>query len=123
MDFRAPSVKEVADFLLFLFHEKNFQPSTIEGYKSAISDKLGPVPVHIGKDENLTRFLESFHRDGPKARRGVPTWNLSLVLHQLTQAPHEPLKDVSLKQLTFKTVFLLALASGKCRTEIYAWLF
>ena len=53
----------------------------------------------------------------------MSTWNLSLVLHQLTRAPFEPLKDASLKHLTFKTVFLLALASGKRRSEIHAWLF
>ena len=45
-----------------------------------------------------------------------------MVLHQLTKAPFEPLKDASLKHLTFKTVFLLARASGKRRSEIHAWL-
>ena len=40
---------------------------------------------------------------------GIPSWNLSRVLHQLTKAPFEPTKEVSLKYLTFKTVFLLAL--------------
>ena len=60
--------------------------------------------------------------DRPKGRRGIPSWNLSLVLHQLTQAPFEHLKEASLKHLTFKTVFLLALGSGKCRSEIHAWL-
>ena len=48
-------------------------------------------------------------------------WNLSLVLHQLTKAPFEPIKEASLKHLTFKTVFLLALGSGKHRSEIHAW--
>ena len=58
---------------------------------------------------------------GPKVGREIPSWNLSLVLHQLTKAPFEPLKDVSMKRLTFKTVFLLALGSGKRRSEIHAW--
>ena len=114
--------KEIADFLLHLFQEKNLQPSTIDGYRSAIADKLGNTSVNVGKDENLTRLLDSFHRDRPKGRRGVPAWNLSLVLHQLTKAPFEPLRKASLKHLTFKTVFLLALASGKRRSEIHAWL-
>ena len=73
--------------------------------------------------ENLPRLLDSFHRDRPKGRRGIPSWNLSLVLHQLTKAPFEPLKEASLKHLTFKTVFLLALGSSKCRSEIHAWLY
>ena len=89
VDFRSPPVKSVADFLLYLFEDKKLQPSTIDGYKSAIADKLGNATINISKDDNLTRLLESFHRDRPKGRRGIPSWNLSLVLHQLTKAPFE----------------------------------
>ena len=63
VDFRSPSVKQIADFLLHLFQEKNLQPSTIEGYRSAIADKLGNSKLNMSKDENLTRLLDSFHRD------------------------------------------------------------
>ena len=121
VDFRTPPVKSVADFLMYLFEERKLQPSTIDGYRSAIADKLGSSTLNISKDENLTRLLDSFHRDRPKGRRGIPSWNLSLVLHQLTKAPFEPIKEASLKHLTFKTVFLLALGSGKRRNEIHAW--
>ena len=104
------------------FQDRKLQPGTIDGYRSAIADKLGNSPINVSRDENLTRLLDSFHRDRPKGRRGIPFWNLSLVLHQLTKAPFEPLKEASLKHLTFNTVFLLALGSGKCRSEIHAWL-
>ena len=93
----------------------------IDGYRSAIADILGNSPINVSKDENLTRLLHSFHRDRPKGRRGIPSWNLSLVLHQLTKAPFEPPKEASLKHLTFKTVFLFALGSSKHRSEIHAW--
>ena len=106
VDFRAPPLKAIADFLLYLFQDKKLQPGTIDGYRSAIADKLGNVPLYVSKDENLTRLLDSFHRDRPKGRRGIPSLNLSLVLHQLTKAPFEPLKEASLKHLTFKTVFV-----------------
>ena len=96
VDFRSPSVKQIADFLLHLFQEKNLQPSTIDGYRSAIADKLGNSSLNVSKDENLTRLLDSFHRDRPKGRRGIPSWNLSLVLHQLTKPPFEPLRKASL---------------------------
>ena len=123
VDFRAPSVNQIADFLLHLFKERNLQPSTIEGYRTAIADMVGNDRINISTNDNLTRLLDSFHRDRPKGRRGVPSWNLSLVLHQLTKAPFEPLRKASLKHLTFKTVFLLALGSGKRRSEIHAWLY
>ena len=107
VDFRAPPGKSVADFLMYLFEDRKLQPSTIDGYRSAIADKLGNLPVNIRKDENLTHLLDSFHRDRPKGRRGIPSWNLSLVLHQITKAPFEPIQEASLKHLTFKTFFPL----------------
>ena len=84
---------------------------------------VGNDKLNISKDENLTRLLDSFHRDKPKGRWGVPTCNLSLVLHQLTKAPFEFMRKASLKHLTFKTVFLLALGSDKRCSEIHAWLY
>ena len=121
VDFHAPSVEQIANFLLHLFQDRKLQPSTRDGYRSAIAEKVGNFTVNISKNENLNRLLDSFHRDRPKGRRGVPSWNLSVVLHQLTKAPFEPLRKASLKHLTFKTVFLLALGSGKRRSEIHAW--
>ena len=91
VDFRSPSVNQIADFLLHLFKDRNLQPSTIDGYRTAIADMVGNDRLNISKNESLTHLLDSFHRDKPKGRRGVPTWNLSLVLHQLTKAPFEPI--------------------------------
>ena len=123
VDLRSPSVTQIADFLLYLFKERNLQPSTIEGYRTAIADMVGNDRVNISKDGNLTHLLDNFHRDKPKSGQGVPSWNLSLVLHQLTKAPFEPIRKASLKQMTFKTLFLLALGSGNRRSEIHARLF
>ena len=106
---------------MYLFKERKLQPSIIDGFRSAIADTLGNSHINISKETNLTRLLDSFHRDRPKGQRGIPSWNLSLVLHQLTKAPFEPLKEASLKHLIFKTVFLIALGSGKHRSEINAW--
>ena len=53
--------------------------------------------------------------------RNLPKWNLSVVLNELTKAPFEPMKDTDFKHLNLKTAFLLALASGKRRSEIHAW--
>ena len=114
MDFRAPPVKSVADILMYLFQDRKLKPSTIDDHRSVIADKLGNSPFNISKDENVTRLLDSFHRDRPKGRRGIPSWNLSLVLHQLTKAPFEAIKEASLKHLTCKMVFLLAL--GRTRS-------
>ena len=73
VDFKAPPVKSIADFLLYLFQDRKLQPSTSDGYRSAIADKLVNSPINVSKDENLTRLLDSFHRDRRKGRRGIPS--------------------------------------------------
>ena len=45
-------MNQTADFLLHLFKERNLQPSTIEGYRTAIADMVGNDKLNISKDEN-----------------------------------------------------------------------
>ena len=122
MNFRAPPVKSVADFPMYLFQGRKLQPRTIDCYRSAICVKLGDCPIDVNKDGNLTHLthLDSFHKDRPKGWRGI-SWNLSLVLHQLNKVSFEPIKETFLKYLTFKMVFLFVLGSSKRRSEIHAW--
>ena len=116
MDFQSPSVTQVADFLMHLFQDRKLHPSTIDGYRTAIADMVGNDRWHISKNENLTHLLDSFHQDKPKGRRGVPSWNLSLV-HQLTKAPFEPMRKASRKHLTFKSLsWLWVLVRGVVRS-------
>ena len=121
VDFSTPSVKQISDFFMYLYQDLNRRPSIIDGYRTAIVDTLGPTAQHIAHNADLHRLLSSFHRDRPKSSRNLPKWNLSVVLNELTKAPFEPMKDSDLKHLTLKTAFLLALASGKRRSEIHAW--
>ena len=121
MDFYTPSVKQVSDFFMYLYQDLNRRPSTIDGYRMAIVDTFGPAGHHISQSSDIHRLLSSFHSDRPKSSRNLPKWNLSFVLNELTKAPFEPMKDTDLKHLTLKTAFLLALASGKRRSEIHAW--
>ena len=119
--FSSPSIKQVSDFFMYLYQDLNRCLSTIDDYRKAIVDTLGPTGLHISHNSDLNRLLSSFHRDRPKSSRNLPKWNLSVVLNELTKAPFEPMKDTDLKHLTLKTAFLLALASGKRCSEIHAW--
>ena len=94
----------------------SYQKAGSPGSSSHVSRSMAP------KEELACSRVPGERNSGSKGCRGIPSWNLSLVLHQLTKAPFEPLKQASLKHLTFKTVFLLALSSGKCRSKIHAWL-
>lgn len=118
------TVAQFADFCLFLFDTKKLRPGTIEGYRSAISNELfGKISWNVGKDESISRLISSFYKDRPNVPRVLPNWDLIFVLQRLSQPPFEPLAQTSLKLLTLKTIFLVALASGKRRSEIHALLF
>ena len=121
MDFSTPSVKQVSDFFMYLYQDLNRRPTTIDVYRMAIVDTLGPAGLHIFQSSDLYRLLPSFHRIRPKSSRNLPNGTFYVVLNELTKAPFEPMKDTGLKHLTLKTAFLLALTSGKCRSEIHAW--
>ena len=86
-----PTLSKIADFLNHLFTVKNLKPATIAGYRTAIADHLGQ---EMSKSLDLNRLIASFYRDKPTANRGIPSWDLSLVLLALTKAPFEPLTSV-----------------------------
>ncbi len=52
----------------------------------------------------------------------IPQWSLPLVLSYLEGAPFEPLEEAYLENLTRKTVFLIVLASRRCRSEVHSFL-
>ena len=43
VDFSTPSVKQISDFFMYLYQDLNRCPSTIDGYRTAIVDTLGPT--------------------------------------------------------------------------------
>jgi hypothetical protein len=53
-------------------------------------------------------------------KRLVPQWDLGLVLSALKLPPFEPATEVDIKFVSYKCCFLLALASGRRRSEIHA---
>ena len=117
VDFSTPSVKQVSDFFMYLYQDLNRHPSTIDCYRTAIIDPLGPTGLHISQSSDLNRLLSSFTGIVPK----VPRIFLNgTFLFSMSSQKH-PMKDTDLKHLTFKTAFLLALASGKRRSKIHAW--
>jgi hypothetical protein len=72
------SVQQLANFLIFLFEEKRLSPSTIKGYRSAISRTIhlsgGP---DFGSDEFISLLVKNFSLELPRQRVLIPSWNLS----------------------------------------------
>ena len=119
MDPIDPSVIALADFLIFLFEEMKLTPVSVKGYRSAISSRLKHLSsIDLSSNPVLSDIIKPSKK--PVVSKVVPHWDLSLVLDCLKVSPFEPISSCSLKYLTQKTVFLIALAPGRRRSEIHA---
>lgn len=117
------SIPEIADFLRSLF-ESGMETATIKGYRSAI------LAIHRGfpdgsklKDDprrSLHFLIEGMHNTRPPTRKVMPEWDLAVVLGKLNKPPFEPLQAADIRDLTIKTAFLIAIASGRRCSEIHA---
>ena len=86
VDFSTPSVKQISDSFIYLYQDPNRRPSTIDGYRTAIDDTLGPAGHHIAHSSDLHRLLSSFHRDLPKSSRNLP--NGTFLLFSMSSQKH-----------------------------------
>ena len=66
VDFRAPPLKAIADFLLHLFQDRKLQPGTIDGYRSVIADKLGNSTINAKMRISPVSWIVSIETD-PRA--------------------------------------------------------
>ena len=115
------SYQKVADFFIHLFEVKGKAAGTIEGYKAAIVDTFKIFERDdISTNSTITCLIRSFHLDKSRPKKDIFKWSLSLVLDVLRSPPFEPMSQISLANLTVKTIFLVALASGSRRSELHA---
>jgi hypothetical protein len=103
---------------LYLFEDEGYTLSTIKGYRSDIARTIhlsgGP---DFGSDEFLSLMFKTFCIERPKQTFST---RLGLVLKASQLSPFEPLDLISFKFLTYKCCFLLALATGRRRSELHA---
>ena len=111
----------IADFLIFLYEKEKLKPQTIAGVKSCLSQAFNLCGVlDITNDIHLAALLRNFTIECPAERFDTPKWNLALVLNMLLSEPFEPIYSIDLKHLTYKTVFLVALASAARTSELHS---
>ena len=58
VDFSTPSMKQVSDFFMYLYQDLDRRPSTIDGYRTAIVNTLGPAGHHISQSSDLQVTLQ-----------------------------------------------------------------
>ncbi|XDV35089.1 hypothetical protein PO909_005122 [Leuciscus waleckii] len=102
--------------------ERRLSPSTLKVHAAAISAYHDHIDGKtVGKHDLVVRFLRGARRLNPPRPPSIPSWDLSLVLRALQDAPFEPLQSADLKLLSLKTLLLIALASIKRVGDLQAF--
>jgi len=114
-------VTDIADFLQELFDNQKLSPSTIAGYRAAISViHVGIKGIPIGQNRDIRDLIVGMSQLRPIKKSLLPNWSLPLVLNSLIKDPFEPMQSADIKFVTLKAVFLVAVASGRRVSEIHA---
>ena len=74
----------------------------------------------VGAHYWVKQFLRGVKRRRPPRVRRAAAWDLPLVLQALSRAPFEPMAGSSLRLLSIKTAFLLAVTTAKRVSELHA---
>ena len=117
-----PSIPLLADFMTHLFEQRNLSSGSINNYRSAIAffwKRLQGYDLP-SDDQVLKDLMSGFKRERPRPKKRLVQWDLKLVLEFFKTGRFASWDTLSNKDLTLKTVFLTALASGKRRSELHA---
>ena len=100
-------IEDVVNFLAALYSE-GYQYQSLNAYRSAISSTHEKVDgISVGSHPAVTRLLKGVFHSKPPQPRYASFWDVGMVIQHIRSLG--PNKDLSLKQLTMKTVMLLAL--------------
>ena len=78
------------------------------------------MDFEVSSNQDISDVIRSFIVERPPIRKATVAWNVDIVLKYLCSEKFEPLSSASLKDLTMKTLFLLALALAKRVSELQA---
>lgn len=96
-------------------------PNTLRRQVAALSSVLAyGSTVSISKHPVIQQFLRGASNLRPPTVHQFPSWDLNKVLTALKASPFEPLRMVSLRFLSFKVMFLVAITSARCISELAA---
>ena len=111
------TVQTMLDFFQYLFAIRKLAPNTIMNYRNSLSWPLKEAfDLDLHRDE-FSKLMKGFFHLKPPQPASVPEWDLGQVLTYYENLA-EPLSN---RQLFFKSLFLLALATGNRCSEMSAF--
>lgn len=110
-------MSEVANFLAHLY-EEGYQQRSINAYRSAIASAHDRVDgVSVGQHPTISRLMAGVANARPPQPRYISTWDVDKVIAHIESKGDN--QNLSLKDLTLKTVMLLALTRPSRSADLH----
>ena len=111
---------KVADYILWLWEVKKLLLSSVRAHRSMLFVVFHFKLPELSEHHVLWDLIRSFAIERPRHPQLPPAWDLDVVVRHIMSAAYEPLESLSLRALTKKTLFLVALATTKRVGELQA---
>ena len=113
----------LAEYLVHLSAE-NIQVNTIKVHRASIASVLKMLnPATVLQEDTIHNIICRMTLLHPRTQEVLPRWHLSIVLKGLMKQPfaiNGSDRNISLELLSYKTAFLVALATGAPGSELVA---
>ena len=114
-----PTEVDVVNHLASLANRFKVSPSYVRVRRSAISSTLSSMGLtDFSSSPFISKAVRGLSNLSVKTKKRTPDWDIRVVLAFLMSDEFEPLHQVSLRNLTWKTSFLVALATGRRASEV-----
>ena len=114
-----PCAHHVANYLAFLSQVKGLSAATLKTRRAAIASVLSTSGLkQVTEHRSVSEVIKGAENLQPRKNRFVPEWDLAVVLNYLKSNTMKNNRLLNLDLLTYKTAFLIALASGRRASEI-----
>ena len=124
IDSLGPTAAQIAAFLYYLFDTQGLSPHTVKGCRTcSVSVLIHTCSAAAVQAKIISDMITSMELERIKMTLVLPQWDIGIVLEALSKPPYEPLREVSLKHLNLKTIFLLARASAGRRSQLQTLVF
>ena len=114
-----PRTHQVANYLAHLSKDKGLSAATLKTRRAAISAVLTATGrKNVTQSSMVSGIIKGAENLQPRRDNLVPDWDLAVVLHYLKSGILKNNRLLNLTMLTYKTAFLLALATGRRASEL-----
>ena len=117
----SPTSPRQMQLAVYLASLKHLSASAVKGHRAAISTTLKQLGQRSFSESPLLKdVMKGASNREARSPKYFPAWDIFPVLASLRRSPFEPIESCDLSSLSYKTAFLIALASGRRCSEVHA---